>query len=100
MGVGIHVRDFTRASQTAITNALWHTSRYFVNSIGAGAQSIRVDVTIAVPDPDAANGQALLNMPLNGQGHINVAKGARSPERKRSDVTIISNAAGMVNLDV
>jgi len=39
-----------------------------------------LDVTIAVPDPDALNGHTMLNMPHHGLGHINVAKGIRSPE--------------------
>ena len=81
-----------------LSGILAHTSS--IPTLVQGRNLCVLDVTIAVPDPDAVNGQAVLNMPPHGQGHINVARGARSPERKRSDVTIISNAAVMVNLDV
>ena len=80
MGVDIHVRGFTRASLEAITNALPHTSLYFVNSLVQVRNLCELDVTIAVPDPDALNGHTMLNMPHHGLRHINVAKGIRSPE--------------------
>ncbi len=101
MGVDLHGRDYTQAAQRAVTNALWHNSLYFVRSFGAGPESMRVDVTIAVPEPDAVDGEAVLSVLPYGQKRINVVKGGLEiPNEDGSDATIMANAAVLVSLDV
>ena len=101
MGVDLHGRDYTQAAQRAVTNALWHNSLYFIRSFGAGPESMRVDVTIAVPDPDAVDGEAVLSILPYGQKHINVVKGGLEiPNEDGSDATVMANAAVLVSLDV
>ena len=101
MGVDLHGRDYTQAAQRAVTNALWHNSLYFVRSFGAGPESMRVDVTIAVPEPDAVDGEAVLSVLPYGQKHINVVKGGLEiPNEDGSDSTVMANAAVLVSLDV
>ncbi|MCE2463683.1 MAG: Lin0512 family protein [Dehalococcoidia bacterium] len=101
MGVDLHGRDYTQAAQRAVTNALWHNSLYFTRSFGAGPESMRVDVTIAVPEPDAVNGDAVLSVLPYGQKHINVVKGGLEiPNEDGSDATVMANAAVLVSLDV
>lgn len=101
MGVDLHGRDYTQAAQRAVTNALWHNSLYFVRSFGAGPESMRVDVTIAVPEPDAVDGEAVLSILPYGQKHINVVKGGLEiPNEDGSDATVMANAAVLVSLDV
>ena len=68
MGVDIHGRDYTTAASRAVTNALWHNSLYFVRSLGAGPESMRVEVTIGVPEPDAVDKEAVLGVPASWQG--------------------------------
>ena len=101
MGVDIHGRDYTTAAQRAVTNALWHNSLYFVRSFGSGPESMRVDVTIGVPEPDAVNVEAVLSVLPHGQGYINVVKGGLEiPNEDGSDATVMANAAVLVSLDV
>ena len=101
MGVDLHGRDYTQAAQRAVTNALWHNSLYFIRSFGSGPESMRVDVTIAVPEPDAVNKEAVLSVLPYGQGHINVVKGGLEiPNEDGSDATVMANAAVLVSLDV
>ena len=101
MGVDLHGRDYTQAAQRAVTNALWHNSLYFIRSFGAGPESMRVDVTIAVPEPDAVNGDAVLSVLPYGQKHIVVVKGGLEiPNEDGSDATVMANAAVLVSLDV
>lgn len=101
MGVDLHGRDYTQAAQRAVTNALWHNSLYFIRSFGAGPESMRVDVTIAVPEPDAVNGDTVLSVLPYGQKHINVVKGGLEiPNEDGSDATVMANAAVLVSLDV
>lgn len=101
MGVDLHGRDYTQAAQRAVTNALWHNSLYFVRNFGAGPESMRVDVTIAVPEPDAVDGEAVLSVLPYGQKHINVVKGGLEiPNEDGSDATVMANAAVLVSLDV
>ncbi len=101
MGIDLHGRNYTTAAQRAVTNAIWHNSLYFVRSFGSGTQSMRVDVTIAVPEPDAVNKEAVLSVLPHGQGHIKVIKGGMEiPSEDGSDATIIANAAVLVSLDV
>ena len=61
MGVDLHGRDFTTAAQRAVQNALWHNSLPFLKHFGSGPDSMRVDITIAVPEPDKVDGDAVLS---------------------------------------
>ena len=85
----------------SLTNALWHNSLYFVRTLGTGPDSMRVDVTIAVPEPDAVNKEAVLSVLPYGQKHINVVLGGLEiPTEDGSDATVIANAAVLVSLNV
>ena len=101
MGVDMRGRDYTKAAQRAVTNALWNNSLYFVRSFGAGPDSMRVDVTIGVPEPDAVDGDAVLSVLPHGTGHIKVVKGGLEiPTEDGSEATVMANAAVLVSLDV
>ncbi len=101
MGVDLHGKDFTKAAQRAVQNALWHNSLTFPRHFGGGADKMRVDVTIAVSDPDAVDGDAVLSILPHGTGYINVVKGGLDiPNEDGTDHTIIANAAVVVSLDV
>ena len=101
MGVDLHGKDYTTAAQRAVTNALWHNSLYFVRTLGSGPDSMRVDVTIGVPEPDAVDREAVLSVLPYGHKYINVVKGGLEiPNEDGSDATIMANAAVLVSLDV
>ena len=101
MGVDLHGRDFTTAAQRAVQNALWHNSLPFLRHFGSGPDSMRVDITIAVPEPDKVDGDAVLSVLPHGKGYIQVVKGGLEvPSEDGTDNTIIANAAVIVSLDV
>ena len=101
MGVDLHGKDYTKAAQRAVRDALWHNSVAFPSVFGAGADSMHVEVTVGVPQPDAVDGEAVLEVLPYGQRHINVVQGGLEvPNESGSDATIIANAAVIVSLDV
>ena len=101
MGVDLHGKNYTTAAKRAVTNALWHNSLYFTRTIGSGPDSMRVDVTIAVPDPGAVDGDEVLSVLPYGQKHIKVVMGGLEiPTEDGTDATIMANAAVLVSLDL
>ncbi len=101
MGVDLHGKDYTTAAQRAVSNAISSTNLFFVRSFGSGADSMRVDVTIGVPEPEAVNVEEVLKMLPRGHKHIRVVKGGLEvPNEDGSDAAIIANAAVLVSLDV
>ncbi len=101
MGVDLHGKNYTTAAQRAVTNALWHNSLYFTRSFGAGPDSMQVDVTIAVPEPERVDGEAVLSVLPYGKKNIKVVQGGMEiPSEDGSDATVIANAAVLVSLDV
>lgn len=101
MGVDLHGRDFTVAAQRAVQNALWHNSLPFLGHFSSGPDSVKIDVTIAVPEPERVDGDAVLSILPHGKGNIQVVKGGLEvPSEDGTDNTIIANAAVIVSLDV
>ena len=101
MGVDIHGRDYTLATSWAVTNALWHKSLYFARSLGVGPESMRVEVTIGVPEPDAVDREAVLDVLPHGRGTIKIVKGGLEiPNEDGSDAIVMANAAVLVSLEV
>jgi uncharacterized protein (TIGR02058 family) len=101
MGVDLHGKNYTTAAQRAVTNALWHNSLYFTRAFGSGPNSMHVEVTIAVPEPDSVNGEAVLSVLPYGHKTIKVVKGGMEiPNEDGTDATVIANAAVLVSLDV
>lgn len=101
MGVDLHGKNYTEAAQRAVWDAIGHNSLPFLRVFGSGPQSMRVDVTIAIPQPDAVDGEAVLGVLPHGQGHIVLVQGGMEiPNEDGTDATIIANAAVVVSLDV
>ncbi len=101
MGVDLHGRDYTKAAQRALADAMSRNRLYFVSAVGSKPQSVWADVTIASPEPDAVDPQAVMGMLPYGQGQVNVIKGGLEiANEHNSDGTIITNAVVMVRLDM
>ncbi len=101
MGIDLHGRNYTLAARRAVDNAIRHNSLYFVRTLGPGAQAMRVDVTIGVPNPAAVDKDAVLDVLPYGQKHIQVVKGGLEiPSEDGSDATVMANAAVLVSLDL
>ena len=62
---------------------------------------MQVDVTIAVPEPERVDGEAVLSVLPYGKKNIKVVQGGMEiPSEDGSDATVIANAAVLVSLDV
>ena len=83
MGVDLHGKDYTTAAQRAVSNAISSTNLFFVRSFGSGADSMRVDVTIGVPEPEAVNVEEVLKMLPAAQAHPGGQGRTRGPQRRR-----------------
>lgn len=103
MGMGTDIRggDYTKAAVRALRDALWHNSLSVTRALGMDIDSMRVEVTIGVPQPDAVDKAQVLAILPHGTGEVNVVPGGLEiPSDNGVDKTIIANAAAVVKLDL
>jgi uncharacterized protein (TIGR02058 family) len=80
MGVDVHGRDGTKAACRAVADAIRHSSLPVLRRYLEGGGRILVDVTVAVPDPDAVDvDQVARELPLGEVTVCPVAGGLRVP---------------------
>ena len=102
MGVDLHGRDYTKAAQRAVREAIWHNSFGAARHLGKGVDEMLVDVIVAAPDPDAVDGPAVLEaLPHGNNNTIKVVQGGLEiPNEAGDDSTVIVNAAVVVSFDM
>ncbi len=101
MGVDLHGRDYTKAAERAVRDALWHNSLGFASVVGQSVEDMYVEVTIGVPNPEAVNVNRVLEVLPHGHKQIKAVQGGLEiPNESNSDATVIANAAVVVTLDV
>ena len=101
MGTDLHGRDYTRAAQRAVRDALWHNSLSFARAVGKNFEDMQVDVTIGIPEPNAVDEKEVLSILPYGKGQITVVHGGLEvPNEDDTDVTVIANAAIAVYMDL
>jgi uncharacterized protein (TIGR02058 family) len=103
MGMGTDIRggDYTKAAVRALRDALWHNSLSVTRALGMDIDSMRVEVTIGVPQPDAVDKDQVLAILPHGTGDVTVVQGGLEiPSDNGLDKTIIANAAAVVKLDL
>ena len=59
MGSSLRQRDYTKASERAIKDALWHNSINAAEAFGFAKNDMLIDVTIGVQKPELVNIEAL-----------------------------------------
>ena len=100
MGVDVHGRDATKAAKRAVSDAIRHSSLGFFRMLGKTANDMFVDVTIAVPNPEAVDKAAVAKALPYGTVTVNAVRGGLEiPAEQGSDAIIIANAAVIVSLD-
>ncbi|GLH76322.1 hypothetical protein SSBR45G_12300 [Bradyrhizobium sp. SSBR45G] len=100
MGVDVHGRDATKAAKRAVSDAIRHSSLGFFRMVGKTPQDMLVDVTIAVPNPEAVDTAAVAKELPYGTVTVTAVKGGLEiPAEAGSDAIIIANAAVLVHLD-
>ncbi len=79
MGMGTDIRggDYTKAAIRALRDALWHNSLSLTRALGMDIDSMQVEVTIGVPQPDAVDKAQVLAILPPGTGEVTVVPGGR-----------------------
>src|ERR1700742_4257522 len=100
MGVDVHGRDATKAAKRAVSDAIRHSSLGFFRMVGKTSQDMFVDVTIAVPNPEAVDTAAVAKELPYGTVTVTAVKGGLEiPAEQGSDSIVIANAAVIVSLE-
>jgi uncharacterized protein (TIGR02058 family) len=103
MGMGTDIRggDYTKAAVRALRDALWHNSLSVTRALGMDVDSMRVEVIIGVPKPEAVDKAQVLDILPHGTGEVKVVHGGLEILSDNGvDKTIIANAAAVVRLDL
>lgn len=103
MGMGTDIRggDYTKAAVRALRDALWHNSLGVTRALGMDVDSMRVEVIIGVPKPEAVDKAQVLAVLPHGTGEVRVVQGGLEiPSDTGPEKTIIANAAAIVRLDL
>lgn len=111
-GIDLHGEDETKAAQRAVRNAIGHVSMvglrqlFNISSFEELEKALMVDVTIATPNPDKIDGEAVLDVLPEGNRRINLVKGGlRFPvpstaEEARTRGIIVACAVIVVLVDI
>ena len=111
-GVDLHGKDETKAAQKAVKDAISHSSMiglgslFKIDSFAELEEALMVDVTIATPNPEKVDGEAVLSVLPEGKRRINIIKGGMlwppedlDPVAKSHEVVMV-NAIIVVLIDV
>ena len=100
IGTDIRGRDYTKAACRALKDALWHNSLGIADIVGVDVDSMWVEVSIGIPQPEKVNVAEVLSILPHGSGQVTCMQGGLEIENiHRNDFTIIANAAAVVYLD-
>jgi len=101
MGTDIRGADYTKAAVRALKDALWHNSLSVAKALGQPTDSMQVEVTIGVPQPDKVDKEQVLAVLPHGTGTVNVVEGGLEIRNDEgTDSTLIAHAAAVVRLDL
>lgn len=101
MGTDIRGTDPTKAAVRALRDALWHNSLSIAKALGQDTDSMQVEVTIGVPQPERVDTDAVLAILPHGTGTVNVVEGGlQIPNDEGTDSTLVASAAAVVRLDL
>jgi uncharacterized protein (TIGR02058 family) len=110
-GVDLHGEDETKAAQRAVKDAISHSSMvglgqlFKIGSFKEMSDALMVDVTVATPNPEKIDGDAVLGILPEGNRRINVVKGGMrwpvesTSEEAKSHGIVMVNAVIMVLVD-
>jgi uncharacterized protein (TIGR02058 family) len=80
MGVDVHGQDCTKAARRAVSDAIRHSSLPLLGEIRERGGTMLVEVTVAVPQPEAVDLEAVKNELPHGEVSVRaVAGGLRVP---------------------
>jgi len=101
MGTDIRGTDYTKAAVRALRDALWHNSLTVTAALGVPIDSMKVEVKIGVPKPDAVDTAQVLAVLPHGTGTCEVVEGGLEiPNAAGTGSTVMATAAAVVWLDL
>ena len=101
MGTDIRGADYTKAAVRAVQDALHHSSLTFIRTLGVNPQTMQVEVTIGVQQPEKVDATTVKAVLPHGQVTVNVVKGGLDvPDQEAKDVAVIASAAVAVRLEL
>ena len=110
-GIDLHGLDETKAASRAVKDAISHSSMvglgslFKIGSFKEMSDALMVDVTIATPNPEKVDGDAVLATLPEGNRRINVIQGGMQwPDSSTEDAAkshgiVMANAVIMVLVD-
>ena len=100
MGNDLHGRDYTKAAQRAVNDALHHSSLSFIRTLNIDKKKLYVNVTIGVQNPESVDiNKIRASLPI-GIVSVDVVKGGLDvPDYENDDPAVIASAAIEVMLD-
>ena len=111
-GIDLHGGDETKAAQRAVKDAISHSSMvglgglFKFGSFSELEEALMVDVTVAAPNPENVDGDAVLGVLPEGRRRITVVKGGLefpaedTAEEARTQGVVMVNACIVVLVDV
>lgn len=101
MGVDVHGRDYTRAAQRAVSDAIRHSSLSLFEAIGKTRDEMVIHVVIGVPEPDKIDPDAVARELPYGQVTVKPEKGGLEvANADGSDAVVIANAVVLVHFEM
>ena len=101
MGTDIRGADYTKAAVRALRDALWHNSLGVAEALGMPADAMVVEIMIGAPKPERVDHAAVLAVLPHGVGTVKVVEGGLEiANDEGTEVTIMANAAAIVQLDI
>jgi len=94
MGNDLHGQNYTKAAARAIEDAIRHSSIPLFGALGLDHATMRVQVTVAVQNPDAVDTDALKSGLPRGQVSVAATHGGldiTNPDT--GEITVIASAA-------
>ena len=88
MGNDLHGQDYTKAAKRAIEDAFRHSSLPLFGTIGFGHDAMRVQVTVAVQQPESVDVAALVSLLPRGRAEVRVVRGGLDVETDAEPIVI------------
>ena len=100
MGTDIRGAEPTKAAVRALRDALWHNSLSVADALGQHVDSMQVEVTIGVQQPDKVDAAAVQASLPHGKATVKVVKGGLDvPDDTSGDIAVIASAAVAVRFE-
>ena len=103
MGTGndLYGEDYTKAAVRAVQDALHHSSITLFRTLGIDRESMQVEVTIGVQNPDEVDQKTIQKQIPYGTVTVNSVKGGLNVVDAENDTTtVIATAAIAARLDI